>query len=504
MGKLVSFDVKPGVGVDRDGTSYSSNMFTDASWMRTYREYAQKIGGCKTIDNGNGTIIRNLHSINSQNSIIVYIGRPTGIWYIIINQDLSTSGEINVTPIDFVADDNITWSMSTVSYNNINYILAVPLKNASDISNITPGKLYYNVVGEAAPLAIVTGAPQVTGGVVVTGNYILLYGSNGLIYWNDGAVISNWPTPNFISFQATQFVYGAPVRASALSALFWGLNFVAQLMLNNDTTPKFISSYVSSESTLLSANSIVSLDPYFYWPGDNSFYKFNGAVVELKNETNKKWFFRNLNNDQKQKVSGFVNRIYNEVWWLAPFGNASENTNAIFMNASTEDWFDTDQMDRTCGIPSSTQFPYPLMCSSQPISNGQSDIYPIWVHEYGTDKDQLGQKIAIKSSFTTNLTTMKDIDPSMDVGIIDTIIPDIQQTGDMTVTFNSRGYPRSVPDASKLFQITPQTEFLTVRQKSSIFSATFTSNTSGGDYLMGRTRYLIKPAGDERMGPSIV
>jgi hypothetical protein len=504
MVQLIPIDIKPGVGIDRDGTQYSSQMFIDGSWMRTYREYAQKIGGCMTINNGNGTIIRNLYSINVQDAVIVYIGRPNGLWYIKINQDLSTSGEINVTPADFVANDNITWSISGVSYNNIDYILAIPLLNASDISNITPGKLYSGIVGTTGPLTAVAGAPQVTGGVVTIGNYITLFGSNGLIYWNDGSVISNWPGANFISFQATQFVFGSPVRGNALSGVYWGLSFVAQITLNTDTTPKFVSSYVSTESTLLSSRSIISLDPYFYWPGNNSFYMFNGAVVNLKNNTNKKWFFRNLNRTQAQKVTGFVNRIYNEIWWLAPFGTATENTNAIFMNADTQDWSDTDQMERTCGIPSSTQLPYPLMCSSQPIANGQSNIFPLWVHEYGVDKIQLGQKIAITSFFTTNYISMKDIDPSMKVGIIDTVIPDIQQTGNMTVNINSLGYPRSIPDVSEAFMITPETEFLTVRQKSSIFSATFTSNEAGGDYLMGRTSFLIEKAGDQRMGPSII
>lgn len=504
MAALVRFDVKPQVGIQRDGTSFDSAQYTDGTWTRFYKDRAQKMGGYSIIDNGDDTIIRNLFSINAQNSIILYIGRPTGLWYIIIYEDMSTSGEFNVTPAGFVPNVNITWSFSTISYNDVDSILAMPLLNATDISNTTPGVLYSGVVGTPVALTPVTNAPSVTGGVTTVGNYIFVFGSNGIITWNDGNALTTWPTDNSITFESTQFVAGAPVRSGpTLSALFWGLDFVAQLSLNNGTPPTFVSNYVSTQSTLLSANCIISLDPYFYWIGNNSFYQFNASVVELQNTTNKEWFFENLNREQKEKVYGFANRIYNEIWWLCPFGDATENTNAIVQQVDTQAWFDTDNIPRTCAISSSTQFPYPLMCSSEPIANGASSIYPIWVHEFGTDKVQLGQTIAITASFTSNWTDVSDIDPSLAVAIIDTIVPDIQQAGNMTVSFSLRGYPQSPPVISDAYILSPTTEFITVRQKGSIFSMTFTSNVAGGDFLMGRTRLLIRPAGDERAGPAI-
>ena len=432
------------------------------------------------------------------------LGRPTGLWYMVINEDLSTSGEFNVTPAGFVANSEITWSLDTISYNDIDYILAMPLPNASDISSITPGTLYYGIVGNPTALTPVADAPQASGGMVTVGNYIFTYGSYGVISWNDGNDLTTWPTANKITFESTQFVAGAPVRSGpTLSALFWGLDFVAQMSLNTATPPTFVSNYVSTQSTLLSANCIISLDPYFYWIGNNSFYQFNASVVELANTTNKEWFFNNLNRSEKEKVYGFANRIYNEIWWLAPFGDAIENTNAIVQQIDTQAWFDTANIPRTCAISSSTQFPYPLMCSSQPIQNGSMPIYPIWIHEYGTDAIQLGQTLAIPASFTTNWIDVADIDPSMNVAVFDTLIPDIQQSEDMTVTFNLRGYPRSPGVVSSAYIISPTTEFITVRQKASIFSLTFTSNVSGGAFLMGRTRLLVRPAGDERSGPSV-
>lgn len=512
---LFPIEIKPDVGIERDGTSFDTTRCTDGSWNRFYKERPQSIGGYIIIDNGTEEIIRNLFSVNSQNSVIVYIGRNSGLSYITLYPDLTASGEINITPAGYVPnpDGMNTWSFATVSYNDVDYILAIPLPNASDISNNTPGTLYAGVVGDSEALTIVTDAPPVTGGVTVSGNYILLFGSQGTIFWNDGNGFStsgNWPIQNKIVFESTQFVAGAPVRSGqTLSALFWSLDFVTLLSLSpsasDPTVNTFTSSYVSTESTLLSANSIISLDPYFYWPGNNSFYQFNASVIELENTINKEWFFSNLNREEKEKVFGFVDRIYNEIWFLFPYGTATENTNAIFANVDNPNqpnWQDTDQIPRSCAISSSTQFPYPLMASSQPIRNGTQEIFPIWAHEYGTDKVQLGQNIAITKSFETNWMYARDIDPSMTVCILDTLIPDIKQQGDMTVQFKLRGYPNSPPVLSPIFTIPEGKEFLTIRQEATIFSAVFTSNVLGGAYLMGRTQLLAKAAGSTRPGPS--
>lgn len=510
MAQLLPIVITPEIGIQRDGTMYDTNKFTDGVWTRFYKNRAQKMGGYTIVDDGTDTIIRNLFSLNSQDSIILYIGRPTGLFYIVINPDLSTSGEINVTPSDYVYNINTTWSLATISYNNIDYILAIPLSNATDISNNTPGILYYGTVGVPGVLTAVSGAPSVTGGVVSVGNFIFLFGSNGTVYWNDGGTLDGWDTVNDkIVYETTQFVVAAPVRSgNTLSALFWSLDFVAQLSYNG-TTPTngtFVSNYVSTQSTLLSANCVVSLDPFFYWIGNNSFYVFNGSVGEFENITNKEWFFANLNRDEKQKVYGFANRIYNEIWWLFPYGTATENTNACICNIENQAqpfWFDTANIPRAAAVSSSTQFPYPLMASSQPVQNGSTTIYPIWAHDYGTDQVQLGQTTAIYSSFTTNWMTASDLDPTMDVMILDTIIPDILQSGKMSVTINTKGYPNSTSNVSPLFLLDTTTEFLTVRQKGTLFNLTFTSSQVGGAFLMGKTRVLVKDAGDERMGPSV-
>lgn len=510
MAQYSTLDLAPEIGIQRDGTAFDSNKFNAGSWTRFYKGRAQKMGGYTIINNGTDEIVRNVFSLNIEGKVIVYLGRSTGLQYLTIDADLVTTTAVDVTPSGFNpgGDPNYTWSFATVAYNSIDYILALPALNGADISNTTPGQLYYGIVGDPNPLQpvndITSGDPiMATGGVTVAGNYILVYGSSGNIFWNDGATITGWPTANIVVFQTSKFVYGAPVRSGpTLSALFWSLDFVAQLSLNTDTPPTFQSSYVSTQSTLLSANAIVSFDPFFYWPGNNTFYQFNASVMELQNTTNKEWFFNNLNRNNKEKVYGFVNRIYNEVWFLFPYGDSTENTNACIYSIDNSTWFDTDQIPRSCAVPSSTEFPYPIMCSSKVVKNGSADIFPIWAHEYGKDKVQLGQTIAIKAQFETNWISARDQQTPSAVLNIDTLIPDIQLTGNMSVVFNNRAYPNSPAVTSDPFVITPATEFLTVRQKASIFSATLTSNVVGGSFLFGKTQFLVTSASDERPGPA--
>lgn len=499
------------VGIQRDGTDFDSSRYTNGSWTRFYKGRPQKIGGYQTINNGTTEIVRNLFSINSLNSVILYVGRPSNLEFFTLSTDLTATLPTDVTPVGFVPDPSIVWSFATIGYKvgdvETDYILALPIKNGNDISNQTAGTLYYGVVGSSdklIPVIDVDGNPiQATGGVVVVGNFVMVYGN--IIQWNDGSSLNAWPTANVAVFETSKFVFGAPVRSGpTLSALFWSLDFLAQLSLNNDTPPTFISSYVSTQSTLLSANSIVSDDPYFYWVGNNSFYYFNGSVIELNNTTNKQWFFDNVNREAKEKVYGVVNRIYKEIWFLAPFGSATENTNACIYSVGNEAWFDTDQIPRSCALASTTQFPYPIMCSSQPILNGSSLIYPIWVHEFGLDKVQLGQTIAINAHFESNQYNLWQQSPENIVMGIDEIIPDIEQTGNMFVQFKTKGYPNSPAQLSEFFTLEPDREFLTVRQKGSIFSAVFISNVVGGNFLMGKTLFKLVTATDQRPGPSLL
>jgi hypothetical protein len=499
--------LQPEAGIQRDGTTVDSTQFIDGSWVRFYKKRAKKMGGFQLLTLGNAEIPRMLFSYDSIDSIQLFVGGQSTLQTLNVFPDLITSAPNNITPVGFVSNINNLWSMTTVANIvddvPITYIVATACPNASDISNNTPGQVYYGNINTTDPL-IALGNVTTTGGVLNLGSYLLVYGSNGYVTWNDGATITEFPINNFFQQGSSKFVAGYPVRTGNQTAgLLWSLDAVVSVVLDT-TAVKFVPAYVSTITTILSPNCVVPYEPFFYWIGINTFYTYNGAVQEIQNETNKLWFFENLNQNAKEKVYGFVNKKYGEICWLFPFGDSLENNHMLIYNMNTETWYDTDQINRSCAVSSSSQFQYPIMASSQFETFNSSNTYPLWAHEKGVNRvDPLGST-ALLSTFTTNKIWLIDQDPTTNVIEYDTFIPDVKLTGDMFFTISMQGYPNSPVKTSPQFTFSNATQFLTVRQKATIASFTFTSNTLDSDYLFGKTMLKIRVSDDQRMGPSSV
>lgn len=503
--------IQPQPGINRDGTSVDSTQCIDGIWVRSYMNRMMKMGGYKVIVIGDTEKIRNLVSFNAVNSILMYVGQPSHLMVMNVFSDLSATVPINRTPSLFVTDVNNTWSMASVSYTvdgvRTEYVIATACPNGFDISNNVPGIVYVGVMTDPDPLIPMTSGSiniATTGGVVVLGSYIMVYGANGYVIFNDGTSIDTWPADNFIQFGSSKIVYAAPVRQSgSVVGLFWALDYVFSLtfIAKDQGEDTFQAAYVSTSSTILSPGSVITFDPQFFWIGINNFYVYNGAVNVLPNETNKVWFFENLNVAYKEKVTGFYNKKYNEVCWLAPMFGATENNWMIFYNVEKQAWFDTP-LNRSCAVSSSSQMPYPIMASSalETINGNQS--YPIWAHEFGVNRVDPVQTTAIISSFTTNILWMIDQNPQAQVLVIDSVTPDVKQVNDMFFAVNTQGYPNSPVIVSDNFVMTPTSEFITVKEKGSLISLTFTSNVLDGNFLFGKTMVKLIVSDDQRPGPS--
>ncbi len=504
MGSFQFIQLQPQSGIQRDGTTVDSNQFIDGTWMRFYRDRAKKMGGYQIISIGNSEIPRALFSYEAVNSIQLFTGRPSTLQVFNVSPDLTITAQNDITPVGFSANINNLWSMTTVSgfVSNVSttFLVATACPNATDISNIIPGQVYYGDITAPTPLLPITGITT-TGGVLTLGKFIIVYGANGLVLWNDGSSITNFPDDNFLVQGSSKFITGYPIRNSTVTTgLLWALDSVVSLTLAD--VELFQAAYVSTITTILSPNCVVPYEPVFYWIGINTFYMYNGAVVEVVNTTNKLWFFENLNQNAKEKVYGFVNKKYNEICWLFPFGDSLENNHMLIYNVDTQSWYDTDQINRSCAVSSSSQFQYPIMASSVGETFNSSNTYPIWAHEKGVNRVDPISTTALISSFTTNKLWLVDQDPTAQVVEFDTFIPDVEQTGDIFFTVNTQGYPNSAVTTSPQFTFNNTTEFLTIRQKGSITSFTFTSNTLDSDYLFGKTLIKIRISDDQRPGPS--
>jgi hypothetical protein len=210
---------------------------------------------------------------------------------------------------------------------------------------------------------------SVSGGVVALHPYLFVYGNNGLIQNCSAGNTNDWVSAdaNATNVASGKVVQGLPVRggSNAPSGLFWTLDSLVRVSyIGGQGTPPQYWRYdiISSQSSILSSQSVIEYDGVYYWCGTDRFLLYNGVVKEIPNTMNQNYFFDNLNYDQRQKV--WVTKVprFGEIWWFYPRGDATECTDAIIYNVRENTWYDAGEArgaQRSAGYFSQV-FAYPV------------------------------------------------------------------------------------------------------------------------------------------------
>ena len=210
---------------------------------------------------------------------------------------------------------------------------------------------------------------SVSGGVVTLHPYVFVYGNSGLIKNCSAGNANDWVSAdaNEVSVATGKIVQGLPVRggSNAPSGLFWSLDSLIRVSyIGGAGTPPQYWRYdlISSQSSILSSQSVIEYDGIYYWCGVDRFLLYNGVVKEIPNTMNQNYFFDNLNYAQREKV--WVSKVprFGEIWWFYPRGDATECTDAIVYNVRENTWYDAGQAlgaQRSAGYFSQV-FHYPI------------------------------------------------------------------------------------------------------------------------------------------------
>jgi hypothetical protein len=210
---------------------------------------------------------------------------------------------------------------------------------------------------------------SVSGGVVTLHPYVFVYGNSGLIKNCSEGNVQDWVSAdaNEVSVATGKVVQGLPVRggSNAPSGLFWSLDSLIRVSyIGGAGTPPQYWRYdlISSQSSIMSSQSVIEYDGIYYWCGVDRFLLYNGVVKEIPNTFNQNYFFDNLNYAQREKI--WVSKVprFGEIWWFYPRGNATECTDAIIYNVRENIWYDAGEAlgsQRSAGYFSQV-FPYPI------------------------------------------------------------------------------------------------------------------------------------------------
>jgi hypothetical protein len=242
---------------------------------------------------------------------------------------------------------------------------------------------------------------NVSGGCVLIYPYLFVYGNNGLIQNTSAGNFQDWVSAdaNSNNVATGKFVKGLPVRGGTTSpsGLFWSLDSLVRVSYapqNLGTVPIYWRyDIISTQTSILSSQSVIEYDGIFYWCGTDRFLTYNGVVQEIANNANINFFFDNLNYNQRQKV--WVSKVprYGEIWWFYPSGDSEECNNAIIYNVRDKVWYDAGfalGARRSAGVFPEV-FRFPIWAGNEP--EGGNTI--LWQHETGVNRINLSQQTAI-------------------------------------------------------------------------------------------------------------
>ena len=232
---------------------------------------------------------------------------------------------------------------------------------------------------------------SVSGGVVVLHPYVFVFGNNGLIKNCAAGDPTDWngATANETNVSSSKVVQALPVRggSNSPSGMFWTLDSLIRVsyaptnISSGGVTVTLFWRYdiISSQSSILSSQSVIEYDGIYYWCGVDRFLMYNGVVKEIPNNMNQNFFYDNLNYSQRQKV--FVNKVprFGEIWWFYPRGDSKECNDAIIYNIRENTWYDAGQAlgaYRSSGYFSQV-FHYPLNVGYELQAEGGVNAFTI-------------------------------------------------------------------------------------------------------------------------------
>jgi hypothetical protein len=402
-------------GVQRDGTTFQSTYCTDAQWVRFQRDKIKKIGGMKGINTGGVAGVTNLKIYpNPQNTqVLTFVSHSTGL--AVISSD-SNVNLITQNPLLTIHDSkNTLWETETVvdaiqrdaspGSPAKSYIVFMKTSNALDINEqATTAQFYRKEINKAldevnAELIPMVGLNQlINGNLCFASPYMFLFGSNGTVQFSSEKSPFELPAVNIFTASSDKIIFGRPIRGgpSVPSLLLWTLSSVVRVTNtgpapDSKATTVFKPETISTGSSILSSRCVVEYDGFFFWPGTDRFFVYNGIVDELPNRLNQNYFFDNLDLDRRQQVFGVKNAKYGEIWWFYPVKGVPGNSRAIVYNKRENFWYDTP-ISREAGT-FSNNFGF-MATHGTALVNPDNQNY-LWRHEFNTAQERIVNAVPV-------------------------------------------------------------------------------------------------------------
>jgi hypothetical protein len=532
--------IKSVPGIKRDGTKFEGDNYVDGQWVRFQRGLPRKIGGYRSINKFLQAISRAMHEFTQNSLTYVHSGSANLVERFFIDNTFNTSIINDRTPSTLVVSPDNMWQFDAIAAPALGglQVLAQVAPNLECICNSIGGQLFYGDLFGTAPLQEVTNLPtgySLSGGVAVLHPYTFIFGNDGYVAFSVAGNPIDYTSlgSGAANIASQKIVRGVALRGgpgNSPSGLFWSADaLVRASFIGGNAVFQFDT--ISTQSSILGANTVIEYDGIFYWCGTDRFLMFNGVVREVPNQLNLNYFFDGLNQSQRQKVFAMKVPRFGEIWWCYPRGRATEPTHAVIYNVRENTWYDCElpNSGRSAAV-SPTVFPKPIMTGvvSTPTPLGlritedddqrvteddnpraveQSEVpqYKLWVHEVGVDEIDGTDIQPVLSYFETadmSLPVLTQENKALQVLMLE---PDFVQSGDMTVQVTGRANARAPEVFSEIKTIyenppTPQDQVIYFKTQRRELRFRFESNALGGNYQMGLVLAHVQPGDGTTIG----
>jgi len=246
-------------------------------------------------------------------------------------------------PSSGVVDTGDSWTLDTWGQD----LLAV---------NTHEGTLYeWDRTGNATAITGDIALPTLNKSLVVTEErFLLALGADGnprKVKWCDREDYSVWnpaatnEAGDFILDTVGKIILGLQVRGKTLIVT----DVDAHTASYSGPPVVFGFEKVGFNCGAASQGCAVSLDSGAMWMGTNGFYNFNGQVVQEMPCDVFDYVFKDINLEQKHKITAVQNSLFDEVWWFYPNGSSTENNRYVVYDYKENHW-NIGQLDRTAAF----------------------------------------------------------------------------------------------------------------------------------------------------------
>jgi hypothetical protein len=494
-------------GIQRDGTLFAAQAFTDGQWCRFQRGLPRKMRGYQSVVQSQPEKVYGMNGYAVTGVDYLHCGSASYLKQYVLNPAKQLLQAYDRTPSGLTSSALYDWQFD-IYYDQSSghsYIAAHPGLNLADITQTATSKVYYGQVGATAALTD-TGAPPVAGGVVALYPFLFTYDAAGLVTWCVPGNITQWGASYASTGGGAAYITGAkivkglPLRGSSTgpAGIFWSLDSLIRMTYTASSSGPGAWNFdtLSATISVMSSRGIVEYDGIYFWAGIDRFFVFNGAVSELPNTYSKNWFFDNVNLAYRQKVFAFVETRWGEIWWCYPRGSATECTHAVIYNVNEQYWYDTQlpNSGRTSGEFVKV-FGTPMMSGCNANANGQ---YKIWQHDVGQDEIDQQAVNPIDTWVTTAEMALLRSNSDQVTNVV-RVEPDFVQAGAMSLQMLSRANARAptVVGPQHTFPAVAATsddQTLKFQEQGRLMRFKLESNTPGGDFQWGAPYVHIGPS----------